>query len=109
MGGAEKWPVGLLMEGVASSSIEDMEAFDRGLWTGDVKFTDPEAVRVLEKIQTLYSFAEPTFPGISASTVTGGFATGEAHHAAEDGSWGAGGIEEQNPDLRVRLLPPSGQ
>ncbi|MDT3318080.1 extracellular solute-binding protein [Microbacterium sp. KSW4-11] len=107
MGGAEKWPVGLLMEGVASTSLDDMEAFDEGLWTGSEKFTDPEAVRVLEKIQTLYSFAEPTFPGISAATVTGRFTAGEAA-MLPDGSWGAAGIQEQNPDFEWGYFPLPG-
>lgn len=107
MGGAEKWPVGLLMEGVASSSLDDMAAFDEGLWTGEAKFTDPEAVAVLEKIQTLYSLAEPTFPGISASTVTGRFTSGEAA-MLPDGSWGAAGIEAQDPDFEWGYFPLPG-
>lgn len=107
MGGAEKWPVGLLMEGVASSSIEDMPAFVEGLWTGEIGFDDPEAVEILEKLKTLYSFAEPTFPGISASTVTASFVNEEAA-ILPDGTWGAQGVIKGEPDFEWGYFPLPG-
>ena len=107
MGGAEKWPVGLLMEGVASSSIPDMAAFDKGLWTGKTAFTDPDAVEVLKKVKTLYSYAEPTFPGISAATVTGSFVAGKAA-MIPDGSWGADGISLLKPKFKWGYFPLPG-
>ena len=74
---------------------------------GETGFDDPEAVEILEKLKTLYSFAEPTFPGISASTVTASFVNEEAA-ILPDGTWGAQGVIKGEPDFEWGYFPLPG-
>ncbi|MFF4888270.1 ABC transporter substrate-binding protein [Micromonospora chersina] len=104
MGGAEKWPVGLLMESTASVTIPDMAAFDEGLWTGKAAFTDPPAVEVLQKVQKLYSYAPKTFPGTNDVSATTAFAKGDVGFFPQ-GSWAAPGIDNAKPSFQYGYFP----
>lgn len=107
MGGAEKWPVGLLMEGVVNSTVSDMAALDKALWTGQAKFTDPQQVEVLTKIQKLYSYAPKTFPGTTDAAANSAFTSGKAAMFPE-GTWQQPGIAQGNPSFELGYFPLPG-
>ncbi|MGN6246018.1 MAG: ABC transporter substrate-binding protein [Motilibacteraceae bacterium] len=107
MGGAEKWPVGLVMEGIVDSAVPDMSALDKALWTGEAKFSDPAQIDVLNKIQKIYSYAPKTFPGSTDAAASALFASGKAAMFPE-GTWQQPSLAQANANLKFSMFPLPG-
>lgn len=91
IGGKDSWPAGLTMlasvQG-AYPTAEDKLALAASLWDGSTSLDDPEMVEILDKVQTMYDYAQPNFSGVSYSQIPGEFANG-AVAMTPDGTWNA--------------------
>lgn len=89
IGGKDSWPAGLTMLGVTGGlypTPKDKNALAEGLWTGDVKLTDAKPQSVLERTETVFSYAQPNWAGTSYATMPSSFVKGE-FAMMPDGSW----------------------
>jgi raffinose/stachyose/melibiose transport system substrate-binding protein len=58
----------------------------RTLWTAHSGLTTPQAVQVLDRVSTMYGFAEKNFAGVPYSAIPSGFAKGD-FAMVPDGTW----------------------
>ncbi len=58
----------------------------RTLWTTHTGLTDLKAVQVLDRVSTMYGFAEKNFAGVPYSAIPSGFAKGD-FAMVPDGTW----------------------
>lgn len=89
IGGKDSWPAGLTMLAAAQGvfpSVSDRQAFAKQLWSQSAKLTDPKAVKVLERVQTMYGYAEANFPGVGYDSVPALFGNGTVA-MTPDGTW----------------------
>lgn len=107
MAGKDIWPMNLAVEGLQASIIPDQLEFIKGLWTGDRKFTDPEAIEVLEKSQVLMEYTIDGFMGIDYGTLPSLFASAQVA-MMPDGTWNAPTIADINPDMNFGYFPIPG-
>lgn len=105
--GRDVWPINLAVQGLQATIHDDQLEFIKGLWTGEKKFTDPKAIEVLEKTQTMMNYAQDGFMGLDYGTLPSLFASGQVAMAA-DGSWNAPTFAGLNPDMRFGYFPVPG-
>jgi len=67
-------------------TAEDKEGLNQGLWQKKVKLTDSKPVQVLDRVATMFGFAQRNFSGVAGSTIAAGFANGE-YAMIPDGTW----------------------
>ncbi len=87
---------GLNMLGVVQGlypTAQDKEDLAKGLYAGKVKLNEGKQLEVLEKVQKLYSYAEPNFAGVSYATMTSDFVNGKFAMMA-DGTWNTTTIQQ---------------
>jgi raffinose/stachyose/melibiose transport system substrate-binding protein len=89
IGGKDSWPGGLPMlaavEG-AYPTAADRSKLAEDLWKQKVKLTDADQVGILDKVQTVYSYAQQGFAGVPYASVPGEFASGQ-FAMTPDGTW----------------------
>jgi raffinose/stachyose/melibiose transport system substrate-binding protein len=66
---------------------------NRTLWTAHTGLTDPQAVQVLQRVSTMYGYAEKNFSGVPYSALTSGFAKGDFAMLV-DGTWSTNTVTE---------------
>lgn len=89
IGGKDGWPAGLLMQAVVQStypSRDDKLALAADLYAGDVSLTDDTQVEVLDKVEYLYSIAQPNFTGVAYTAIPSEFAAQNVAMTI-DGTW----------------------
>ena len=89
IGGKDGWPAGLLMNSAVQSLYptgQDKQDLHKALWQQKVKLTDSKPVEVLNRVDTMYGFAQKNFAGVAYSAIPAGFANGEFAMTA-DGTW----------------------
>ena len=89
IGGKDGWPAGLNMLAAVQGlypTETDKAALQKGLYKGTVKLTAPKPVEVLDRVKTMYDFAQPNFAGVSYQSIPSGFASGSFAMTA-DGTW----------------------
>lgn len=87
---------GLNMLGVVQSlypTAQDKENLAKGLYGGTVKLNQGTQLEVLQKVQKLYSYAEPNFAGVSYATMTSDFVNGK-FAMMSDGTWNTTTIQQ---------------
>src|SRR5665647_2166514 len=67
-------------------TAQDKDGLHKDLWQQNVKLTDSTPVEVLERVETMYGFAQKNFAGVGYSAIPAGFAHGEFAMTA-DGTW----------------------
>lgn len=110
IGGKDTWPAGLVMQAVVHGlySLPQQQAFVQGLWDGKQLLTTPTAVEVLKRVQTIYSYTLPTFPGVAYAEVPALFSSGQAA-MMPDGTWDQPTIAQANPKFQFGYFPlPAG-
>ena len=96
LGIAGKDSAGLNMLGVVQSlypTAQDKEDLAKGLYEGKVKLNQGKQLEVLEKVQKLYSYAEPNFAGVPYATMTSDFVHGK-FAMMSDGTWNTTTIQQ---------------
>jgi raffinose/stachyose/melibiose transport system substrate-binding protein len=87
---------GLNMLGVVQSlypTTQDKEKLAKGLYAKSVKLNEGKQLEVLQKVQKLYSYAEPNFAGVSYATMTSDFVNGK-FAMMSDGTWNTTTIQQ---------------
>lgn len=107
IGGKDVWPTGLIMLGLVQSTYPDMDALNKGLWDGSVKLTDAASVSILDKLKTIFSYTQKTFPGLAYSNVYSELTGGKVAMIA-DGSWAAATISSADPSFEYGYFPLPG-
>ena len=105
--GKDVWPFNLAVQGLSATVIKDQSEFIKGLWTGGAKFTDPQAVEVLEKAQYLLQNAIDGVTGIDYGSLPGLFASGKVAMVA-DGTWNAPTIKSLDGGFDFGYFPIPG-
>ncbi len=67
-------------------TADDKKNLNRDLWQKKTTLTDPKAVQVLQRVQTMYGFAEKNFTGVPYNAIPAGFAKGD-YAMLVDGTW----------------------
>jgi raffinose/stachyose/melibiose transport system substrate-binding protein len=87
---------GLNMLGVAQSiypTAQAKEDLAKNLYGGTTKLNEGEQLEVLQKVEKLYSYAEPNFAGVSYATMTSDFVNGK-FAMMSDGTWNTTTIQQ---------------
>lgn len=107
IGGLDGWPAGLPMYASVSggySTTEAKQALVKGLWDQSASLTDSENVAVLDRMQTLFDFAQENFTGTAYSAIPAGFVAGE-FAMTPDGTWNAPNIAAADPSFAFGYFP----
>ena len=81
--------------------------WQRVSYGGSVKLDQGKQLEVLQRVQTLYGYAEPNFAGITYPTMTADFVNGKFAMMG-DGTWNTTTIQTgRGRQARLRLLPPA--
>jgi raffinose/stachyose/melibiose transport system substrate-binding protein len=89
IGGKDSWPAGLTMISAVQGlypSQADKNALAQGLWEKKISLTDSKSTTILDRVNTMYSFAEQNFSGVSYAAIPAGFAAGQ-YAMTPDGTW----------------------
>ncbi len=91
IGGKDSWPAGLTMLAAVQGAYPTAESkleLAASLWDGSTKLDDPAMVDILDKVETMYGYAEANFSGVSYSQIPSEFANGTVA-MTPDGTWNA--------------------
>jgi raffinose/stachyose/melibiose transport system substrate-binding protein len=72
-------------------TAQDKENLNKDLWTQKAKLTDTKPTQVLDRVSTMYGFAEKNFAGVPYSAIPAGFAKGDFAMVV-DGTWSTNSI-----------------
>jgi raffinose/stachyose/melibiose transport system substrate-binding protein len=104
-GGADGWPIFVGAYGLLGALYPDQEALVEGLWTGEIKWDDPETMELWDKYKVYaQEMLEPGTSGIPGDAAPGRFASGEVA-MFPNGVWYAGAIEDAEPDFEWGYIP----
>jgi raffinose/stachyose/melibiose transport system substrate-binding protein len=74
-------------------TADDKINLNRTLWTTHAGLTDPKAVQVLDRVSTMYGFAQKNFTGVPYSAIPSGFTKGD-FAMVPDGTWSTNALTE---------------
>lgn len=106
-GGKSGWPLGVVTQGIMSTLYPNLNALDKGLWTGTIKYTDPKSVDVFAKTQKILQYMEHGFMGVDYVGSVSQFAAGRAA-MYPTGTWDGPAIETANPSLKFGYFQTPG-
>ncbi|GCE09394.1 ABC transporter substrate-binding protein [Dictyobacter aurantiacus] len=107
IGQKDGWPAGLPSQALLSAMYPDLQAFDKGMWTNSMKYTDPRFVQVLQRAQQIWSYTEKGFGGISYATTPARFVAGKAA-MMPDGVWTAPSLQQADSSFEFGYFPLPG-
>ncbi len=104
-GGKDGWPIFVGAYGLVGAAYPDQAALVQGLWTGSIKYTDPNMVALLNKY-LIYErdMMEPGASGLAGDAAPGRFASGAVAMEA-GGTWYAPAIASANPSFQWGYIP----
>jgi raffinose/stachyose/melibiose transport system substrate-binding protein len=104
-GGGDGWPIFVGAYGLLGSIYPDQAALVEGLWTGDIKWDDEEALELWEKYQVYaQEMLEPGASGIAGDAAPARFAAGDVA-MYPIGNWSAEAIEAVEPEFEWGYIP----
>jgi raffinose/stachyose/melibiose transport system substrate-binding protein len=104
-GGADGWPIFVGAYGLLGSLYPDQAGMVEGLWTGALKWDDPETLELWERYKVYaQEMLESGTSGIAGDAAPGRFAGGEVA-MFPNGVWYAGAIEDAEPDFDWGYIP----
>jgi raffinose/stachyose/melibiose transport system substrate-binding protein len=106
IGGKDTWPLSVATFGVQASLL-NQEDVVKGLWTGNVKFTDAQNVEVLRRMQQIMQYTQKNFMGLDYGT-SGSYFASEKAAMIPDGTWDAPAFTQANPSLQFGYFPMPG-
>lgn len=89
IGGKDGWPAGLPMLSAVASLYPGLDAKNQlaqDLWDQKTKLTDTEPLEVLQRVQTVFGYAQKNFSGAAYSDIPAGFSAGK-YAMTPDGTW----------------------
>jgi raffinose/stachyose/melibiose transport system substrate-binding protein len=104
-GGADGWPIFVGAYGLLGASYPDQEALVEGLWTGDIKWTDDEAVAMLERFQYYATeMLADDVTGLGHDAAPSRFAAGDVGFMPT-GTWQATAVEDAGGGFDWTYIP----
>ncbi len=104
-GGKDGWPIFVGAYGLIGSIFPDQAGLVEGLWTGDIKWNDAQAMEMWEKMKVYtQQMMEQGASGIAGDAAPGRFASG-AVAMFPGGTWYASAIEAAEPDFEWGYIP----
>ena len=104
-GGADGWPIFVGAYGLLGSLYPDQAGMVEGLWTGALKWDDPETLELWEKYKVYaQEMLESGTSGIAGDAAPGRFASG-AVAMFPNGVWYADAIDAAEPDFEWGYIP----
>ncbi len=104
-GGADGWPIFVGAYGLLGALYPDQAGMVEGLWTGELKWDDPDTMELWERYKVYaQEMLEPGTSGIAGDAAPGRFAGGEVA-MFPNGVWYAGAIEAAEPDFEWGYIP----
>ncbi len=104
VGGADGWPVFVGSYGLLGSLFPDQEALVEGLWTGSIKWDDPEMAPLWERYAEYVSMLEPGVTGLSHDADPARYAAGDVAFMPT-GVWQAPALEDAEPGFDWTYIP----
>lgn len=106
IGGKDTWPAGLVMQAAVHGlyTPAQQQTVVTDLWNGKNVLTSPNAVEVLNRVKTAYSYVTPNFAGIAYTQVPSLFAGGQAA-MVPDGTWDQPTIAQADPNFKFGYFP----
>lgn len=98
-GGKDVWPINMLWNGFINANEADTTAFEKGLWTGERKYNDPQTLKIFDKMAKYATFYEKGVNSVDYASVIGRFVAGKAA-MLQDGTWQAAQITAADPDFK---------
>lgn len=89
IGGKDSWPAGLTMISAVQGlypTQADKNTLAKGIWKKKVSLSSSASKTILDRVDSMYSMAEPNFAGVSYAAVPAGFAAGK-YAMTPDGTW----------------------
>lgn len=104
-GGKDGWPIFVGAYGLIGALYPDQQALVEGLWTGTIKWNDPKAIEMWEKMKVYaQDMMEAGASGIAGDAAPGRFASG-AVAMFSGGTWYASAIEAAQPSFEWGYIP----
>lgn len=107
IGGQEQWPILLPAWGMLADYYPNLNGLLHDLWTGKVKWNDPQMVTVFQHTQKLLQYTEKGFTGINTQVAAGRFAAGKSAMLIT-GMWDGASIAQDNPSVKYGYIPIPG-
>ncbi|RKR73366.1 ABC transporter substrate-binding protein [Frondihabitans australicus] len=89
IGGKDSWPAGLTMISAVQGlypTQADKNTLAKDIWKKKTSLSSSSSQEILDRVKTMYSYAEPNFAGVSYAAVPAGFAAGK-YAMTPDGTW----------------------
>ena len=104
-GGGDTWPIFVGAYGLLGAAFPDQAALAEGLWTGDIKWNEGDALELIEKFQ-VYSteMLEPGVTGLGHDEATARYAAGDVAFLPT-GTWQGANLEGFEPDFEWTYIP----
>ena len=104
-GGADGWPIFVGAYGLLGAMYPDQEALVEGLWTGDIKWDDEQALELWNRYQVFATeMLEGGVTGLSHDATPARFAAGDVA-MMPTGTWQASALEAAEPDFEWTYIP----
>ena len=89
IGGKDSWPAGLTMLAAVQGlypTQQDKNALAKDLWTQKASLDSGKPAEVLDRVSTIYKYAQTNFAGVSYASIPAAFAAGQ-FAMTPDGTW----------------------
>lgn len=105
VGGGDTWPVFVGSWGILGALFPDQAGLSEGLWTGDIKWNDPDTLELWEKYQVYaQDLLEEGVTGYSHDAVPSRFAAGDVAFLPA-GIWQAAQLVAAEPSFDWTYVP----
>lgn len=104
-GGGDAWPIFVGAYGLLGSAYPDQAALVEGLWTGDIKWNEGDALELWEKYQVYATeMLESGVTGLSHDAAPARYAAGDVAFMPT-GVWQGPAVEDAAPDFAWTYVP----
>ena len=104
-GGGDTWPIFVGSYGLLGAEFPDQEALSEGLWTGEIKWNEGEALALIEKFQVYATeMLEPGVTGLGHDEATARYAAGDVAFLPT-GSWQGANLDGFEPEFEWTYIP----
>lgn len=107
IGQKDGWPLTLPGDGILADFYPDLPQLNHDVWTGKVKWDDPNMIKVFTRVQQLMKFSEKGITGIDSQVAASRFAAGKAAMLIT-GMWDGASISQANPAMKFGYIPIPG-
>ena len=104
-GGGDTWPIFVGAYGLLGASFPDQAGLAEGLWTGDIKWNEGDALELIEKFQVYATeMLEPGVTGLGHDEATARYAAGDVAFLPT-GTWQGANLEGFEPEFEWTYIP----